>query len=255
MEWQRRGRRASLTLLVLGSLAAAVSPQWPIARPQNVNPCSCEDPIGGPGTCYEPVCPPGYFKCCATCKISHCASTGGLQYSWRGLPECILCGPGDYCEGCDVFKKCPPNIQPGREGPRASKPGSSRLADCESCGEGQMVSLWSDTCIDKYDTVCNMVFVQRCQQECTAEDPRRRKDLNDCERMKCSMYCAKRWSDACAASIGKHCREVTMASPGNPDALYNCSVNCNFSSRTQEVGLLTLLIPLLVLLLTGREQA
>merc|ERR1719188_2405140 len=116
-----------------------------------------------------------------------------MELSWRGLPECIPCAAGDFCDGCDTFKKCPPNDIPGREGPRISPPMSKRFADCESCGAGQEANPARDMCIDKYLHTCSSEkFLLRCIRFCRAADPQRGSRLNRCEKMQCTMYCAKR---------------------------------------------------------------
>ena len=37
--------------------------------------------------------------------VIHCprCKAASDQLSWRGIYECILCEPGDYCDGCDTF--------------------------------------------------------------------------------------------------------------------------------------------------------
>lgn len=134
------------------------------------------------------------------------------QLSWRGIYECILCEPGDYCDGCDTFSKCPDNTQATREGPRVSNPGSTRIADCESCSAGMQASFKRDRCVQRYGDVCNEDFVQRCIRSCKAEEPSRGKRLTDCEQIKCEMYCAKQWSEECAQVVGDICRRQALRS-------------------------------------------
>ena len=59
-----------LGLCILGQVAGQVAPAAP--RPTDSEPCGCPDPIYGADICYEPVCPPGYFRCCATCYEAPC---------------------------------------------------------------------------------------------------------------------------------------------------------------------------------------
>ncbi|CAE8591873.1 unnamed protein product, partial [Polarella glacialis] len=125
-------------------------------RPTDSQPCACADPIYGADVCYEPVCPPGYFKCCFACAEAKCKNMVALELSWRGELECIKCHPGDFCDGCDTFSMCPANIQPGREGSRVSAMGSTRVADCESCGSDQEADFQKSTCIDRYSSSCNV---------------------------------------------------------------------------------------------------
>jgi len=217
-------------LLKSGS-AQSSNEQLP-ARPSDTNRCQCQDPVTGNG-CYEPVCPPGYFRCCASCGTSTCFGTQPMQLSWRGIRECIPCEPGDFCSGCDTFRKCPPNTVPGRQGPRISRAKATRMVDCEGCPVGQEASLSRDICVDKYTHVCNEDVVQRCIRNCEAEDAERGKLLTRCELMKCTMYCAKSWSEECARTMGSHCRSLT-GSPdaisildGNVEPLVGCNVDCN----------------------------
>mmetsp|Transcript_32055 Transcript_32055/g.68289 ORF Transcript_32055/g.68289 Transcript_32055/m.68289 type:complete len:184 (-) Transcript_32055:73-624(-) len=156
--------------------------------------------------------------------------------SWRGLRECIKCESGDFCAGCDVFQRCPENTQEGREGPRISSPGATRISDCESCPAGQEASFLRNMCVDKYSDVCNEAFVSRCIRNCEAEDTSMGKNLNECEVLKCTMYCSKRWSDDCAAAVRSTCKYMTKP----PDQvassffagelegkLWDCDVDCS----------------------------
>ncbi|CAJ1350153.1 unnamed protein product [Effrenium voratum] len=227
-------------LLALRLGAGQVVPAAP--RPTDSQPCPCPDPIYGEDICYEPVCPPGYFRCCATCYEAPCYGLKkDLELSWRGIYECILCEPGDYCDGCDTFKKCPDNTQPTREGARVSRAGSTRIADCESCAAGMEASFRRDRCVEDYSHVCNEEFVQRCIRSCKAEEPSRGKKLTPCEQIKCEMFCAKLWSDDCAVVVGRICRDLTTAkdsgvigvegSDTQADVL-ECDVDCDFATRS-----------------------
>eukprot|EP00434_Breviolum_minutum_P034549 symbB.v1.2.030585.t1/scaffold3464.1/size56234/8 len=129
-------------------------------------------------------------RCCATCYEAPCYGLKkDLELSWRGIYECIQCEPGDFCNGCDTFTRCPDNTQPTREGPRVSRAGSTRIADCESCAAGMEASFKHDRCVAQYTHVCSEEFIQRCIRSCKAEEPARGKKLTACEQIKCEMYC------------------------------------------------------------------
>lgn len=204
-------------------------------RPTTEDLCTCDDPTGRGSTCYEPVCPPGYFKCCVTCKEAPCFGSTKLAISWRGIPECIECYPGDFCPGCDTFIRCPNNTRPGREGPRVSAAGASRVQDCDTCSVGTEASFDGGYCMEKYSDDCSKEFVQRCINFCESTNPLMGKQLTPCEELKCMMYCSKSWSDACAARVGLYCRKKTanqtfMAGEGLEDAFIrypDCDVDCN----------------------------
>jgi len=211
-------------------------------QPQGDDKCPCSDPVTGSG-CYEPVCPSGYFKCCATCTASPCfGSSAKMELSWRGIPECIRCPAGFFCDGCDVFTKCPPSERAGREGPRISAEGSKRFADCEACAPGKEASLDHSACMPAYKDKCNAIFVKRCMGNCYSEDPFRRKDFTPCEAMKCLMFCARSWSADCAVVVGQHCQEQTTKEAGNgllsgigdykeEKPLLGCNVDCSGAHR------------------------
>lgn len=209
---------------------------------------TCENPLTGKND-YEPVCPPGYFKCCATCKGAMCFSREGLHLSWRGVKECIRCYPGDYCSGCDVYEKCSPSDVPGRQGPKISAEGSSRRQDCEICPAGLEADLSRKRCVRPWTDVCNEKFVNRCVRNCYAEDPKRIKKLTFCESMKCQMFCAKRWSDECAKAFGKECKFLkegpsaydTSSSPD--DWLHlGCDVNCDGAFASSRLALTSFIL-------------
>mgnify|MGYP002804159069 FL=1 len=241
----RLGTFISLVTLGRGQVVPA-SP-----RPTDSEPCGCPDPIYGSDICYEPVCPPGYFRCCATCYEAPCYGLKkDLELSWRGIYECIQCEPGDFCNGCDTFTRCPDNTQPTREGPRVSRAGSTRIADCESCAAGMEASFKRDRCVAQYTHVCNEEFVQRCIRSCKAEEPARGKKLTACEQIKCEMYCAKQWSDECAQVVGDICRDLTTAKDSGVigvDGMSSeveiliCDVDCNSSLRNHLAVLVSLL--------------
>eukprot|EP00434_Breviolum_minutum_P034547 symbB.v1.2.030583.t1/scaffold3464.1/size56234/6 len=277
----RLGTFISLVTLGRGKLKAAFCPSVSLGklssgqvvpaspRPTDSEPCGCPDPIYGSDICYEPVCPPGYFRqrcstvfsqkfpaclerrCCATCYEAPCYGLKkDLELSWRGIYECIQCEPGDFCNGCDTFTRCPDNTQPTREGPRVSRAGSTRIADCESCAAGMEASFKRDRCVAQYTHVCNEEFVQRCIRSCKAEEPARGKKLTACEQIKCEMYCAKQWSDECAQVVGDICRDLTTAKDSGVigvDGMSSeveiliCDVDCNSSLRNHLAVLVSLL--------------
>lgn len=213
------------------------------ARSSSIGACSCPDPILGEGVCYEPVCPSGYYKCCSTCKASTCADHQTMEYSWRGILECILCPPGDFCDGCDTLKTCPESDREGREGPRVTPAGATRVAECETCGVGMEASYFRNVCVDLFKSECTVDtdtdYMERCIRHCSSEDITRRKELSECEKMKCQMYCAKQFDDQfdghCVEQIKPQCLFLT----NSPDAgsalvegaglqmIEGCNVNCN----------------------------
>eukprot|EP00933_Yihiella_yeosuensis_P037186 TRINITY_DN31065_c0_g1_i1.p1 TRINITY_DN31065_c0_g1~~TRINITY_DN31065_c0_g1_i1.p1 ORF type:complete len:267 (-),score=33.70 TRINITY_DN31065_c0_g1_i1:229-1029(-) len=218
-----------------GSKSEEVKP--PVARPASATTCDCPHPIYGDSVCYEPVCPVGYYRCGATSPEAPCYGIGGatLELSWRGYYECIKCEPGDFCDGCDTIKNCPDNDAPGRESPRVSPPGSTRIADCESCSVGMYANFARDGCAEKYTDVCDEKVIRRCIRFCNAEDPTRGKRLTPCERMKCEMYCSKQWSDACSERMKGYCIKSTQKTQeGLVGAMRmiearipNCDVDCD----------------------------
>jgi len=109
--------RAAVVLIAveppLGLASTVGNPTSFPSRSQLDNSCKCRHPIRK-DACYEPVCPEGYFKCCATCELSTCASQGAL-YSYRGVRECVQCLPGDFCDGCDSFQSCPTVTREGKD--------------------------------------------------------------------------------------------------------------------------------------------
>jgi len=218
----------------------AVVPTMP-PRPNTLP--SCPDPVTEkPG--YEPVCPVGYFRCCATCSGATCYSEKGLQMSWRGIRECIRCYPGDYCAGCDTYQRCRPSEVPGRIGPKISPIGSVRAQDCEICPAGFEADLDRQRCVKRWKDVCNEKYVGRCYRNCRAEDPRRMKNLNFCEKMKCQLYCAQQWSSACTKAFAHEC-EYRKLGPSEYDLfseseewLTDCDVDCNAALGRHSLALL-----------------
>merc|ERR1719429_386879 len=83
--------------------------------------------------------------------------------------------------------------------------GASGISQCESCPDGLEASFDRSACMPKYSSVCNVLVVSRCIRQCKAEDPIRGKQLTPCEKMKCTMYCSKRWSDECGKKVSEYC--------------------------------------------------
>lgn len=217
----------------------------PTLEPRPNDPPACEDPVTGkPG--YEPKCPPGYFRCCATCKGAVCFSDAGLVRSWEGKKECKMCEPGDYCSGCDTYDRCRESDVPGREGPKTSPPGAKRPQDCMICPTGQEAHLDRLRCMNKWSEECNEKYVARCVRNCRAEDAVRGKNMTFCERMKCEMFCAKRWSSGCADAFKIEC-EILKAGPNPVDQypdwqewLTGCDVDCS-GALQRHLGAIVLL--------------
>mmetsp|Transcript_57874 Transcript_57874/g.146924 ORF Transcript_57874/g.146924 Transcript_57874/m.146924 type:complete len:255 (-) Transcript_57874:148-912(-) len=224
-------------------------------RPTSDGKCKCQDPLTGSG-CYEPVCPAGYYKCCATCTEAPCYGQAKMYLSWRGLPECIECNPGDFCTGCDTFTRCPDSNQPSRAGPRIAPAKSMSVGDCESCPVGLEASFDRGACMMKYTDVCNVDVVSRCIRSCKAEDASKGKDLTPCERMKCTMYCAKQWSPQCLNAVSQYCLfSTTLASSmqggieaeQGQGAIVGCDVDCSGSpSHIASMGVLAVVLAALL---------
>jgi len=235
-------------------------PMVPGARSTVSDVCAYSDPLD-PDRCYEPVCPPGYYRCCATCQVAQCYSTAHMNLSWRGIEECILCNPGDYCDGDDTFKTCPPSVTPGREGLRISQAGATELSECEACTIGQEAGLIPNACWDEYSSECNKDQLLRCMRFCESPDPKRRKDLNKCEMMKCQMYCAKKQSDACGIRVGLRCTYLTEIGPNSQyqdDAdqyLIGCDVDCSGASSLRSGTALLSMVTIVMALLSSSGLA
>jgi len=219
--------------------------------------CQCEDPLGraGSGVCYEPACPPGYYRCCASCPNAPCyGSFKDIEFSWRGVKECILCRPGDFCPGCDQFQECPISNKVNREGPTTSRAGTVLQTNCETCAVGMEANLDRTGCTQRYSDVCSVKFVQRCIRGCEPENMTR-SEMTPCERMKCTMYCAKAWSDECAAALAYRCQilsEIGGFADPTPGAfsaiadgetyLLNCDVDCDHAVHRHGVPLASWLL-------------
>lgn len=217
--------------------AAPTMPPRPNTLPE------CTDPVTEKGG-YEPVCPKGYFRCCATCKGATCFSEKDLFMSWRGVRECVRCPPGYYCKGCDIYEKCRESEIPGRIGPKITPMGSERGQDCEICPAGQEADLELSRCVKRWTDVCNKKFVGRCVRNCRAEDPSRMKNLNFCEKMKCQLFCAMQWSTECAKAFAWEC-DFRKSGPSPYDLfseqeewLTDCNVDCSGAYQLRSLALL-----------------
>jgi len=215
--------------------------------------CPCKDPMNPDGdTCYQPICPAGYYKCCATCSMSTCVGYVKMEYSKRGIAECIPCPAGFFCKGCDIFEQCPVYTPPpgpkGEPEPKlgVSKFGSKEVEDCITCSETEDANLEKDRCIELYYDVCNVKLVKRCYNSCLSSDGT--KNLTPCEKVKCTMFCAKAWNDECVDALSRTCRTLTNPPPekaGDPADLfdksmyvYDCDVNCDGASSLSLTALL-----------------
>lgn len=220
--------------------------------------CQCKDPMSpNSGTCYQPVCEIGYYKCCANCHMSTCVGHTEMVYSRRGVAECIKCPPGFFCTGCDVFELCEkytPATSKVDEEPKwsVSKPGSKEKLDCTQCSDAEDANLDRDRCIEMYTDVCNHKMLKRCYNSCLAADGT--KNLSPCEKMKCLMYCAKDWSDDCHGALKRTCNTMMSPPPVKDDDfeidysqyLIDCDVNCDGASPTSLTAILA--IAMLVML-------
>merc|ERR1712056_57799 len=100
--------------------------------------------------------------------------------------------------------------------------------------------------------------VSRCIRSCKAGDPSRGKKLTPCERMKCTMYCAKQWGEDCLASVKEFCLFSTTLATNLLDgieaeegqgAIADCDVDCNIAlPRVQTMAIWSLLMLGLALL-------
>jgi len=233
-------QRATLgtAVALAGALALSAQIAFAVQEPRPIDPentISCTDPRD-PSMRYDPVCPAGYFKCCSTCSSSPCYGSSKMYLSWRGLPECIECAPGDYCPGCDVFERCPNSTQENRQGKKISKPKSTGFGDCESCPPGLEASFDQSACMAKYTHVCSVEAVGRCIRSCKAGDPSLGKEMDGCDRMKCTMFCAKRWSLDCRDAVQQYCIFSTTLALDLPEglepeegqgAIVGCDVDCS----------------------------
>eukprot|EP00929_Paragymnodinium_shiwhaense_P061460 TRINITY_DN30698_c0_g1_i1.p1 TRINITY_DN30698_c0_g1~~TRINITY_DN30698_c0_g1_i1.p1 ORF type:complete len:277 (-),score=52.30 TRINITY_DN30698_c0_g1_i1:110-940(-) len=260
---RRRGRHVKVlgAVAVLTSSSAGDLIERPNKKEYTCPTSVCNDPQQGEGFCYEPVCPPGYYRCCATCQEAQCYGSMEMDISWRGIRECIRCPAGHYCDGCDTLTECPLSNRPGREGLiQIAPPGSDRVSACELCGQGYEAGLDPEYCMPAYGMidgveVCNKYFLQRCIRSCEPPDPLRR-EMTACEKMKCTMFCAKEWSEECAKRVEHFCISSTVESDDtgglaiSDDIVFfieNCDVDCSgairLSSRDSRLlGVLAILV-------------
>jgi hypothetical protein len=122
-------------------------------------------------------------------------------------------------------------------------------------------------CVPRYTeidgvTVCNKLFVQRCVRSCEAPDAKRRKQLTDCEMMKCTMYCANLWSPACAQALGSFCRQSTEENLVDKSLaimesgtlfIADCDVDCNGARRREAVTVVAMAAVLAAFLLSADD--
>merc|ERR1712039_38995 len=178
---------------------------------------------------------------------------------------CIECAPGDYCDGCDTFSGCPDSTQPNRAGPRISSAKSISLGDCESCPTGLEASFDRSACMMKYTDVCNVDVVSRCIRSCKASDPSKGKQLTPCERMKCTVYCAKQWGEECLSAVKDFCLFSTTLATNLQDgieaeegqgAIADCDVDCDFAlPRVRNTAVVSALVLGLAFLSGGAAAA
>lgn len=97
----------------------------------------------------------------------------------------------------------------------------------------------------KYTDVCSVDVVSRCIRSCKAEDASRGKQLTPCERMKCTMYCAKQWSPECLGAVKEYCLFSTTLATNLQDgieaeegagAIADCDVDCNAASLRSTIA-------------------
>eukprot|EP00746_Dinoflagellata_sp_MGD_P165180 gnl/MRDRNA2_/MRDRNA2_94300_c0_seq1.p1 gnl/MRDRNA2_/MRDRNA2_94300_c0~~gnl/MRDRNA2_/MRDRNA2_94300_c0_seq1.p1 ORF type:complete len:274 (+),score=32.92 gnl/MRDRNA2_/MRDRNA2_94300_c0_seq1:48-869(+) len=218
--------------------------------------CPCKDPMAPESdTCYQPVCEPGYYRCCATCHMSTCVGHTAMVFSKRGIAECIPCPSGFFCKGCDIFEQCATYSPPtaSRDDPpklSVSKTGSKEALDCVQCSDAEDASLERDRCIEMYLDVCNQKMLKRCYNSCLAADGT--KNLTPCEKMKCLMYCAKNWSDDCHGALSRTCRTMTSPPPVRDEDddleidmsmyLIDCDVNCDYACGNSVTAILMVIM-------------
>jgi hypothetical protein len=103
--------------------------------------------------------------------------------------------------------------------------------------------------------------VQRCIRNCKAAEPWRGKNLTACERMKCTVYCARQWSAACGDVVGKFCSFTVTPFTNQNDGLVaeegagilvGCDVDCNAAASVGPLRA-TMIGSLLVVLLSCRH--
>jgi len=73
------------------------------------------------------------------------------------------------------------------------------------------------------------------------------KNLNFCEMMKCQLYCAKQWSDACVTAFSHECK-YRMQGPSEYDLftegeewLTGCNVDCSSALSARHLHIVVLL--------------
>ncbi|CAD7967105.1 unnamed protein product [Amoebophrya sp. A25] len=178
-------------------------------------PCVAED-----GTCFQPVCPKGMYKCCFDCTVSICDRhelgfypTGALYLSERGVQECLQCHPGDYCSGCDEYDQCPSVDAKDSAGaqydtPRVSPPGSVLDRECQRCPDGFEADFVKEKCVPPFRQSCDITLLEICISGCK-ENPLE----DECQRMECRIFCANDQRDSNPECLDAHkemCNEFNL---------------------------------------------
>jgi len=200
------------------------------------------------GSCYQPVCRQGYYKCCATCQISACISPTKMPL-WNSdrtpsLAECLSCPAGHYCPGDDQFYSCgqirwkaaiiPEMGQPTKEvrplgnpNPqqewmdRVSRPYATTEQDCIECGTGKWGNTNYEFCVaawkmgDEQNGKCSAFHMVNCVTQCnlpiiTAFSETVRKVEHYCESLKCHTYCANAQGEDCGKQWRSSCNAATI---------------------------------------------
>lgn len=171
--------------------------------------CACQK---ADGRCYQPVCPRGFYKCCFDCEVSVCDKeqlgyypSGQLHLSLRGVQECIICTPGDFCEGCDAYAECPADERPekGKEtyiSPRISPSGSIMERECQRCPDGYEADWQRDRCVvTGWREKCDLKLMEICVSGCR-DNP----EKDPCQQMECRIFCANYQGDENPFCIAAH---------------------------------------------------
>jgi len=191
--------------------------------------CPCPDPrrkdeaplkdADGYLMCYQRQCEKGFFRCCSDCQVASCANRVPMYISARGVPECIRCYPGEWCD-CDVFNQCPM----GAQGRMVSNPGGKRVMDCSSCVVGEEPDIFMRSCIPKYSDVCIVGQLKYCYAGCkikTLPNEDAFFTTEYCDVWKCLMHCAAKQGPQCLKPFQEGCvRETDQIATG-------CDADCS----------------------------
>jgi len=168
--------------------------------------------------CVEPVCYPGFYRCCFDCHVSTCARdelgvfpNGALTLSKRGVMECVECKPGDVCSGCDEFEECPSTVESSTQGtarvvPQISAPGSASKLECQKCPDGYDADTSLDRCVPQFRASCEKTLLEICMLGCKVNPTN-----DECETLACKLYCAKdqeKKNPECLKSFEETCNEL-----------------------------------------------